>query len=106
MTLSATAAVVPAMTLSGGVSGARACGRVEDLLLDAAVDGQLLDDLVDDLLLGLRSVRTEPFEPLEQLLDLLVILFEQDDGVRRHGDLPRSVFAWHVPGRRVRETRH
>ena len=40
-------------------------GRVEDLLLDAAVDGQLLDDLVGDLFLGLRSVRAEPFEPLE-----------------------------------------
>src|SRR3569833_1061216 len=58
--------------------------RVEDLLLDVRVDGQLLDDRVGDAALLVVSVLPRLLELLEQLLHGLVVVLEQHDRVGRH----------------------
>jgi hypothetical protein len=69
-----------------GLGHRRSRHRVEQLLLDGSVDGELLDDLVDDrALLGHRAV-SRPLEPLEERLDGLVVVLEQRDRV--HGSPP------------------
>ncbi len=71
-----------------GVRNGRSGDRVEDLLLDGRVHRELLDDPVDDLaLLHVRSL-TGLLEPLEQLLDGAMVIFEKGDGVHKTRDLP------------------
>ena len=67
--------------LVGGVGHRLAGRRVEHLLLDGGVDRQLLDDLLDEILLGLVGVRARLLELLEQRLDGLVVVPEQRYGV-------------------------
>ena len=62
--------------------------RVEDLLLDHRVLRELLDDLIDDLATLDERPVAGLLEALEELLDGLVVLFEQGDGVHRRGTTP------------------
>jgi hypothetical protein len=62
-------------------------GRVVGLLLDGGVDLELLDDLLDQLLLGLVGAVARLLELAEQLLHLAVIGLDQRNGVLGHGDL-------------------
>ena len=55
--------------------------RVEQLLLEVGVDGELLDHLVHQLALGLVASGPGPLELPEQILDRPVILLEECDGV-------------------------
>jgi len=55
-------------------------GRIKNLFLDRAMHRQLETDLAREPLLAVRARRA--LEVLEQLLDLVMILFEQRDRVR------------------------
>ena len=55
--------------------------RVEELLLDGGVDGQLLDDPIDHRSLLGEGVVARLLEALEQRLDRLVVVLEEGDGV-------------------------
>src|SRR5438270_43270 len=70
-------------------------GRIEDLLLDRGVSGELLDELPDDL--RLRLVRPFPrvVEPLEEAPDIVVVLLEQLQGVGTLVPLRRFLRACH-----------
>ncbi len=58
---------------------------VHHLVLDVGVHGQQFDDLVDQSAFGLLRIVAGAFELGEELLDLLVVLLEQHDGIGRHG---------------------
>src|SRR5690606_32615202 len=55
--------------------------RVEQLLLDRCVHRELLDDAVDDPALLDEGAVSRLFVALEQLLDGLVVIFQQGDGI-------------------------
>src|SRR5206468_467324 len=75
-------------------------GRIEDRLLDVGVLGQLLGDLRDQLLLGLRRVVARLLELLEQLLHGLVIVLQQRDRVHIYPLVVRRLRTPAVPSRR------
>ena len=64
-----------------GVGNYLAGERVEDLLLDRCMHRKFFDDPVDDLALLYVCSRPGLLEPLEQLLDGVVVIFEKGDCV-------------------------
>jgi hypothetical protein len=56
-------------------------GRVEVLLLDRGVSGQLGDDPFDQTATTLSGTVTQPLELLEEPLDLLMLFSEDGDGI-------------------------
>ena len=71
------------------VGHGRAGHGIEDLLLDSGVLRELFDDAVDDVALLHVGVVAGLLEPLEQILDLAVVVLEQGDRV--HGRAPTQV---------------
>src|SRR3954452_15223964 len=71
-------------------------GRIEHLLLDRRVDGELLNDLRDQLGLRLAGPWTCFLELLEKLLDLAVVLAQQRDRIHagRLAEVDRSQTCW------------
>ena len=65
----------------GGLERRGTYGRVEEHLFHRGVDGELADDLVDDLLLRLVGALRQLLEFLEELLHFLVIALQEGDGV-------------------------
>src|SRR5207302_4156412 len=78
--------------------------RIEDLFLDPLVHRELVDDRLEELFPLLGRTRGGALHLLHELLDLLVVLFEQAQRV--HGGLllnrvvcPRCVGGWPDPFR-------
>src|SRR5690606_29125280 len=65
-----------------------ACGRIEDLLLDLRVHGELGADLLGELLL--LSLAARALEALEERAHPLVVVLEQGDGVHPGGATRRA----------------
>jgi hypothetical protein len=67
----------------GGTSDLTAGGRVQDPLFDNGMSGQVGDDLIDQLALGLVCRRARLGERLEQPVDFSVICLQEGNGIQR-----------------------